>query len=670
MTATDTDLLTAFSRHRDEASFRELTQRHFSLIFNTALRSTGSRQLAEEITQNVLCAVARKAATLARKPGSFPAWLHRATLFESTTAMRKEAVRQRHLNEFQQAAEKLPAGVGDDESLRWQQALPHLDLALDKLTETDRRVLLLHFFEQMPFPVIATQLGKSSAAVQKQSVRALEKLSLLLRSRKAAVSVTLLATGLSAESAKAAPLALIPAFTAHAISSATGLSGLSAILATHQKILVPCALVILGVPLGIQQAVIVSTGHKIEQLQSSATAAAEPRTRVSATGEPGSPAALDFQQLAQEALMAAQSPPLSFALDRKLSGSDVHRLADLLRESPAAQVSGPQREAIMEVLVTVLGKKDPALALRAVAEAGGIHYSAVFPIFALWLRSDLPSARDWLLEQQRLPEYASELALTPQDGQSRPYEIRAIFYHGPDGEALPSWNVPRTQPLLPLQASLLSELLATDPGAADAFLDSLTPGTWQLDILQTALAQERRPFTDASAAAAFALLRKLTPIGDRDGYFAYLGIAALWREGGRLGNVEPLLHVESLDEKERVIIAQAAAKQYLSGRGYPGNPSVAMDAHAWLQRVIPAQSERSWELTVTSVEAEQNTATESALSRLKTFQINDQNTISTLRGMVIRTESQARSALELCEKITDPVKRESTIKYLHESTQR
>lgn len=167
MPDSDADLLNAFARHRDEAAFSVLARRYLGLVFHSALRRTGNRPMAEEISQNILCALAAKSASLAKHPDRLPAWLHRATLYESTKAMRSEASRRWR----EQHAEPL---VSTSTESPWTDALPHLDVALDHLGESDRTLLLLHFFEGCSFPRIAESLGKSTAAVQKQSQRALE----------------------------------------------------------------------------------------------------------------------------------------------------------------------------------------------------------------------------------------------------------------------------------------------------------------------------------------------------------------------------------------------------------------------------------------------------------------------------------------------------------------
>jgi hypothetical protein len=56
------------------------------------------------------------------------------------------------------------ADFSDSNDLAWQDALPHLDAAIDTLPEADRHVLLLHFVNEMTFPEIARRLGKSATA--------------------------------------------------------------------------------------------------------------------------------------------------------------------------------------------------------------------------------------------------------------------------------------------------------------------------------------------------------------------------------------------------------------------------------------------------------------------------------------------------------------------------
>ena len=83
-TSHDGDLVSAYAREGSETAFHALVARHVDLVFATAMRQTGDRGLAEEITQNVVVALARKAPRLAGF-ATLAGWLHQAAVRESKT---------------------------------------------------------------------------------------------------------------------------------------------------------------------------------------------------------------------------------------------------------------------------------------------------------------------------------------------------------------------------------------------------------------------------------------------------------------------------------------------------------------------------------------------------------------------------------------------------------
>lgn len=197
-------LLAAFlDLERKESAFVDLVDCLAGLVFASALRRTGDRLLAEEVSQNVFAILARKAASLRSHP-NLTAWIFRTTQLESAKIMRSE---QRHKRKIDAVARAHDLPEAPAIKPAWQDALPALDASLDELPDKDRALLIQRFFEKKKFAEIAGSTGKSEAACKMQLKRALEKLALLLRSRGVALTVPVIATGLTAEFAKAAPFA-------------------------------------------------------------------------------------------------------------------------------------------------------------------------------------------------------------------------------------------------------------------------------------------------------------------------------------------------------------------------------------------------------------------------------------------------------------------------------
>ena len=77
----DGELLRDYVDCRSEKAFADLVERHTNLVFATASRGVADLIAAQEVTQNVFIALARKAAGL-RRENTVTAWLHKATLLE------------------------------------------------------------------------------------------------------------------------------------------------------------------------------------------------------------------------------------------------------------------------------------------------------------------------------------------------------------------------------------------------------------------------------------------------------------------------------------------------------------------------------------------------------------------------------------------------------------
>jgi RNA polymerase sigma factor (sigma-70 family) len=206
---TDLELLTKYANGEDDA-FAELVARHLTLVYGTAMRSLASRQLAEEVAQNVFVKLAQNASSLL--PNTVvPAWLYRVTRHAAIDVKRTE---QRRHNREQLAVELADMKT---EPLDWAHLEPALDDAIEALPQSDRTLILLRYFENRPLRDAACLMGISEAAVQKRASRAVEQIREFFRTKGISVTAVTIVAALSAQSSNGAPALLEATIVAHAI---------------------------------------------------------------------------------------------------------------------------------------------------------------------------------------------------------------------------------------------------------------------------------------------------------------------------------------------------------------------------------------------------------------------------------------------------------------------
>ena len=358
-TPSDEDLLDTFVRSGNEQAFRCLAERYSGLIFHTALRSLNDRTLAEDVAQRVLGVLAKKAAQVVRGNAPLPAWLHRTTILEAKSARRSESRHHRK----KEALMRSPTDSHHSGDSAWQDALPHLDAAIDTLPEAERHVLLLHFVNEMTFPEIARRLGKSAAAVQKQSRRALENLQRILGKRGVTLSLGILTAGLTAEMAKAGPVLLIPAL------SSLGKTTTSAIVVKKTTVAaIGTTLLLCGIPLARQQSSINDLETKLKTMTDS------PQL-VRTSSRSGTSTSLSLpERLARDLKAQDRDVPRYLGAVDHIEELRDEELIALMRQAVASSMPSAHQEILFTKLFDTLAIRNPELALDTLLKTDFFEY--------------------------------------------------------------------------------------------------------------------------------------------------------------------------------------------------------------------------------------------------------------------------------------------------------
>jgi RNA polymerase sigma factor (sigma-70 family) len=229
----DFALLRTFAREGDQRALAEVIGRHLNLVYATALRKVEDPGAAEEISQNVFIALARKAWRFA-PDDSLPAWLHKTALLESKSWLRSELRRRRR----ERVAVKLGTTMKTSNESSALGALgPLLDEALLSLREHDRTALLLRYYEGQSLREVGLSLGIEEDAAQKRVAKALEKLAAFFQ-RRGFKSATLATTAAALnQTAASAPAATASSVTRAALrTAAPTFAGLLAFLALFMSL--------------------------------------------------------------------------------------------------------------------------------------------------------------------------------------------------------------------------------------------------------------------------------------------------------------------------------------------------------------------------------------------------------------------------------------------------
>jgi RNA polymerase sigma factor (sigma-70 family) len=209
----DMTLLREYVTRNSEKAFETLVSRYIGLVHSAALRQVRDSHQAEEITQVVFAILARKADRIPEKT-ILSGWLFKTTRFTAIAQIRA-AMKRRQREQEAHMHNELQATPEDS---LWEQMSPMLDEALTSLSEKDRQVVLLRFFENKSLAEVGSRMDAGEDAARKRITRAVEKLHRFFLKRGVASTTAIIAGVIAAHSVQATPAALTQSVTAVALT--------------------------------------------------------------------------------------------------------------------------------------------------------------------------------------------------------------------------------------------------------------------------------------------------------------------------------------------------------------------------------------------------------------------------------------------------------------------
>jgi RNA polymerase sigma factor (sigma-70 family) len=246
----DSTWLREYAEHGSQQAFARLVSRHISLVYSAALRQVHDSHLAQDVAQAVFITLANKARRL-RRETVLSTWLMVTTRHVAMEHVRAQSRRRRH---ERKAAEMASTSQSPPHDPHWQQMQPHLDAALASLSSSDRRAIMLRYFEECSFDEVARRLGLSSDAARQRVHRATARMREFFVANGVSVSAAAMGPAITAYAVHPAPagfdsaVAAASAAATSATSSAGALGAKGAVLlmaTTKVKVLVAAAAVVL-----------------------------------------------------------------------------------------------------------------------------------------------------------------------------------------------------------------------------------------------------------------------------------------------------------------------------------------------------------------------------------------------------------------------------------------
>jgi len=168
--------------HGNQQGFAMLVDKHKELAFTVALRITGNREDAEEVTMDAFVKAFRSLGSFKRE-SKFSTWLYRIVFNTAISRTRKKTMEFTALDET--LTERLPdtSSMTSVNELTYEEKEEFVNSALQSLPPDDALLITLFYKESIPVEEISQITGLSQSNVKVKLHRIRKRMAALIQSR-------------------------------------------------------------------------------------------------------------------------------------------------------------------------------------------------------------------------------------------------------------------------------------------------------------------------------------------------------------------------------------------------------------------------------------------------------------------------------------------------------
>lgn len=165
------------------AAFSHIVNRHKDNTFNLAFRICGNREEAEEIAQDAFLKAYRSMGEF-RFRASFSTWLYKIVYNTSVSYLRTRKNKPVSLEEFPAGTAGFMIETTDSDAAEAEYREAVVNFALKKLSEDERAIITLYYYDELPTEEIGEVLSLSRENVKIRLFRARRRMLEIIRNSK------------------------------------------------------------------------------------------------------------------------------------------------------------------------------------------------------------------------------------------------------------------------------------------------------------------------------------------------------------------------------------------------------------------------------------------------------------------------------------------------------